>query len=797
MRHKSHTCSQQHTLVMAKQAQFSDIRDFLLHISCVSPVGSGAALFLAERAARTAHIRTQLVGGDLISASAKQSTVDLSNIRRLQQSHCLPDQARMRVTDDFVPAHLQTATEFWRDEILQDTPVGDRNTLLGWVKGVNVYDFVDTKATGIFHGASYNGADLTSIHLPNHVPDEHVSWVTSEVAKLAATGCVARWKDVADVSVYAKPQMVLPLGVEPTKPRLIWDARWLNLMCRHHPFSMDGVGKVAQCAWPGAHQVTIDHKAGYHHVALDKGSWQYFGFEWEGELYVFTVLAFGWCSAPFIYASLSEAVARYLRARDIPVLTWIDDFYLTNFRSTRTLRYDEQLKAAQTTAYVALEVLYRAGYFISLKKCELIPTTSLVFLGIICDSDNRRFEVPEDKLAKLEAILVDAIASESITFQMLEKLAGKCTSLSVAVPVAALYTHHMYKSIAVFQRRGGRKPSMTIPVPKNSGLMFELKRWLEVREHFNGASWYRAEHKQLALTGASDASSGGWGGLIRSPGQPIFKAGGDFPLHVAQQHINVQEGYALQQTLRLFSDSQPSQLAGSTLISKVDSKVLHDAFKKGRSSNTLMHEIITDLFWLQVRRDFTLKLKWVSSEENAEADGISRPGSDDFVRLDERMFGDLCAWAGEQVTMDLMATPASVHKRWVDGRCTSEDLPFYSRYHTQGCAGVDVLTQNVRFMPGSTTEECFGFCFPPTSMVGVFLQHLEECRAKALVIVPDRKQYWFPRIADAATRSRTLSIGSGGESPFFRVHHQKGSERFHFKRSGMLAVVVDFARNAK
>ena len=59
------------------------------------------------------------------------------------------------------------------------------------------------------------------------------------------------------------------------------------------------------------------------------------------------------------------------------------------------------------------------------------------------------------------------------------------------------------------------------------------------------------------------------------------------------------------------------------------------------------------------------------------------------------MFGELCDWAGD-FDMNLMATPASVHKTWVMGRCTGTDLPFYSRYGTQGCAGVDVLSQNVK-----------------------------------------------------------------------------------------------------
>ena len=151
----------------------------------------------------------------------------------------------------------------------------------------------------------------------------------------------------------------------------------------------------------------------------------------------------------------------------------------------------------------------------ALPKCEIDPTTRLAFLGIIHDSVACRFEAPEDKLDRLEVILTAAVTSGAITFRMLEKLTGKCISLSVAVPVSALYTHHMYRQIAIFKRTGGRKKSsssMEIDIPKNGGLMFELTKWLEVRQRSNGASWYRAEHKMGTRTGATDASSSGWGG---------------------------------------------------------------------------------------------------------------------------------------------------------------------------------------------------------------------------------------------------------------------------------------------
>ena len=750
-----------------------------------------ADAFLAARAHRTANIRTQLVNGDILSEPhALSLAADLPSNEELLQTRYSPHQARMWSGEDFVPAHLQSALPFWRDVILSDTPEPERGTLLRWVEGVSVYDFVDPTAHGEFQGRSYRGADLTAVHLPNHVPHEFSSWVTGEIAALVQTGCVARWEDIADTELHPKPHLVLPLGVEPTKPRLLWDARWLNLMCKHSPFSMDGVGKVAQCAWRGAHMVTIDHKSGYHHVGLHPDSWQHFGFEWEGHFYVFTVLCFGWCSAPVIYASLSEALARYLRSRGVPVLTWIDDFFLTNFRSTKSLPPVEQFHAAQAAAYLVLEVSHRAGYFISIPKCQLKPTTCLVYLGIVCDSGACRFEVPEDKLNKLEKILVGALSSGVITFKLLEKLAGKCTSLSVAVPVAALYTHHMYKQIAIFQRTGGKKRNMDIEIPQNSGLRLEMLKWLEVRKQFNGASWYRAEHKLVSLTGASDASSTGWGGVVRSPADPVFRAGGDFPPDIASRHINVQEGYALKQTLHLFCTDRPARVAGSTLVVDVDNKVLHDAAKRGRSRNTMLHEMITDFFWLQVRRDFTLKLRWVPSAANAEADGISRAGSDENVRLSTAAFTELWEWAGG-FDMDLMATPVSVQKVPAKGHTAPIALPFYSRYRTQGCAGVDVLTQNVAYLP-SSREPCFGFCFPPTSMVGVILQHLEECKARAVVVVPDQKQSWFPRLASAMVRCRKVS-NPGKKSPFFRVHHQRGKETFEFRQWAMKAVEVDFS----
>ena len=143
---------------------------------------------------------------------------------------------------------------------------------------------------------------------------------------------------------------------------------------------MDGVGKVAQCSWQGAHQISMDHKSGFHNVPLHPDSWTYFGIYWKGVYYVWTVLCFGLCESPYIYHTLSSAVAQYLRHLDGPITTWLDDFWMPNFQATKTQSPAQQREAAREVASLALTVFYQCGYFMSITKCVLEPTTRLVFL---------------------------------------------------------------------------------------------------------------------------------------------------------------------------------------------------------------------------------------------------------------------------------------------------------------------------------------------------------------------------------------------------------------------------------
>ena len=178
--------------------------------------------------------------------------------------------------------------------------------------------------------------------------------------------------------------------------------------------------------------------------------------------------------SPYIYHTLSSVVAQYLRHLDVLIITWLDDFGMSNFRAIKTQSPAQQREAAREVASLALTIFYQCGYFMSIAKCVLEPTIRLTFLDIICDTEARRFEVPEDKLLKLEVIITAAITSGWISFVDLERLVGKFTNMSVAVPPASLYAYRMYKHIAKFRRTGGRVKEAMTAVQKGRGLSDEL-----------------------------------------------------------------------------------------------------------------------------------------------------------------------------------------------------------------------------------------------------------------------------------------------------------------------------------
>ena len=208
----------------------------------------------------------------------------------------------------------------------------------------------------------------------------------------------------------------------------------------------------------------------------------------------------------------------------------MDDIWGGNSAISRKLSSLAQWQSANRVLYILLQVLYSAGYFLSLDKSVLRPTYVIRFLGIMTDSRRGRFWVPADKVENLVSLISHILSVGHAKFEELEKCVGKCRSMAVAVPCAILYTREQYAALSKLSKQG-RGSSIRVV----GSLQDELLMWLQLGDSkslVNGSAWFSSEHFMVeAGTGFTDASGRRWGGFIRSI-EGKFEAAADFEAHM-------------------------------------------------------------------------------------------------------------------------------------------------------------------------------------------------------------------------------------------------------------------------
>jgi len=288
------------------------------------------------------------------------------------------EEAIFRAEDKFEQANLQNHLRFWENEILRDHP--HKQKILNWLSGVRIEEFLNSFTSTTFQGESLKSYYPEPRQFENYVPQEYHTFMNEQVQEWVNMGVLKEWSKVKSETDPGIPLVVSPLGVEPNKPRAIWDGRYVNEFCGDFPFSMDNTAKVAELAWSNAYFFKLDHKNGYLHIPIHKKSWKFFGVCWDKKYYVVTVLPFGWKISPLVYHTVTEAVAMYVRSLGIPMLCWIDDMLGWNEQSSKDKDDETQFQSALRAMVVVTHILFFAGYFLSISKCNLIPEKVLVYL---------------------------------------------------------------------------------------------------------------------------------------------------------------------------------------------------------------------------------------------------------------------------------------------------------------------------------------------------------------------------------------------------------------------------------
>ena len=321
----------------------------------------------------------------------------------------------------------------------------------------NVLDWLENKVQVQLHfrhlKGNFKGEHFDSASPPQRIFSNPKScaplakFIADTILQRLSTGAISVWGKVGEVDPL---HLVMPLTVEPSKPRLCNDNRFLNLWMDDRPFSLDHLHQLSLYVSKDAYQTVCDDKSGYDHILLATSSRKYFGFEWNGWYFTSNTIPFGWKLSAFVYHSTGLLVSYYFRSIRIPCSLYIDDRHSSQIRLPRdsnlvkSLDPDKlNLVSALIASFLVCYTLIKLGYCIGLQKSILQPSQSVPFLGFECDSRLQAFRLLPDRKQKFISLVEAILDSNQVSMTDLQRLAGKCMSMSMEVPGARLFTNEI------------------------------------------------------------------------------------------------------------------------------------------------------------------------------------------------------------------------------------------------------------------------------------------------------------------------------------------------------------------
>ena len=311
-----------------------------------------------------------------------------------------------------------------------------------------------------------------------------------------------------------------PSRLSPRSLDFVMTIGFLNLWMDDRPFSLDHLHQLPMYVSKDTYQTVCDDKSGYDHILLAPSSRTYFGFEWNGWYFTSNTIQFGWKLSAFVYHSTGLLVSHYFRSIHIPCSLYIDDHHSSQIRLPRDsnlvkfLDPDKlNLVSAHIASFLVCYTLIKLGYCIGLQKSILQPSRSVPFLGFECDSRLQAFRLLPDKKQKFISLVEGILDSSHVSITVLQRLAGKCVSMAMAVPGARLFTNEINLAIS-------RASRSSRPLPLSVPLRREIEHWLFLKSWSGFLPWRLERHHQFVMF--SDASSYRWAGVLNPSAVPLY-----------------------------------------------------------------------------------------------------------------------------------------------------------------------------------------------------------------------------------------------------------------------------------
>ena len=177
-----------------------------------------------------------------------------------------------RDSSSFRAGELHRHIDQW-DKLFQSSD-NNFSEVLDWNHNFIHVDKFFTHYKGSYKGVNYNCDRPPARIFANHPSCKaFAQFISDTLIERLASGAISLWGKVGECT---PPHLVMPRTVEPTKPRLCNDDRFLNLWTQDRPFKLDSVQHLPKYVLPGFFQTVCDDKSGYDHIQLSMDSRTFF-----------------------------------------------------------------------------------------------------------------------------------------------------------------------------------------------------------------------------------------------------------------------------------------------------------------------------------------------------------------------------------------------------------------------------------------------------------------------------------------------------------------------------------------
>ena len=352
-----------------------------------------------------------------------------------------------------------------------------------------------------------------------------------------------------------------------------------------------------------------DLKKAYRQIPIDPGDIHLLAYNWKNKIFIDRNAPMGLRTSALMCQRMTAAIAYIHNQYGFSCVNYVDDMAGAAPTCTAQAAFDNLGQIISDVGLIESEE----------KACP--PSTSMVFLGILFDTEKMECRISTERLLQTQNMITDWLTKKSATKVQLQSLIGSLHFVTKCVRPGRIFISRLLEVLRKLKKQHHR-------FKINSEFRKDLLWWQNFLYKYNGVSmipdllWCKPD-----TVLSTDSCLAGCGGVC---GDEYFHAA--YPEHIKKQNlcINALEMLTVTVALKVWS----KKLTGKRVLIYCDNLVTVNAINTGKVKDCFLLQNVREQCYLCALHECEVKAVHLPGVENRLPDALSRWSlSEHYVNL--------------------------------------------------------------------------------------------------------------------------------------------------------------------